>query len=185
MREEDIKKLSPFKSLQKTAGSVMMLTSSVLLLYVLWMLVIPIKVVDLKTLELCDRNGTKISEVHPGQHVFYKLRYRKYIPAVSTVHVQVINKFILSYPTFTINLPTTCREKLVDKKYYETVMAELQFPESSMAGEHHLNLTFEYQVNFFRKEVYTISSDSFGVKIKGVTPQKVIYAHTNMFKVKD
>jgi hypothetical protein len=156
-----------WKIFQKIIGLWMMIVSTVLLLVVLWMMNVPGKILDLKSVEVTDIEGNVITEVLPGQDVCYKLKLRKYYDLPSEIRVSIVNKFITSYPVYFSNIKKTDAEKVKDKNYWDVALARIQFPNTAKAGEHYMAVQLTYRNNPFNTKIYSIFSKKFMVKEDG------------------
>ena len=161
MREEDVVK-NPCKSIQKCIGYFLMVSSLIMLLVVCYMAWFPMQVVELKSIELVGNKLQPIVEVKQGQMMTYKLTLRKYINLPCEIRVQVVNKYITSYPVYSSNIEITSKEK-IKKGEWDIVYARIPFPRMPLAGEHYITLTLIYRINMFRVESYTVRSKLFNV----------------------
>lgn len=162
MRKEDFTQDNICKSFQRKLGVFMMLIATILMLIVCYMAWFPMKIVDLKSLELIDKNGNLQTKVKQGELLTYRLTLRKYHNLESEIHVQVVNHFITSYPVRVTNIAATDPEK-IKRGDWDVVNAKIAFPYMAAPGEHYIILTLVYKVNIFREERYSICSARFEV----------------------
>lgn len=167
MRKEDFTQDNICKSFQRKLGIFIMLIATILMLIVCYMAWFPMKIIDLKSLELIDKNGNIQTKVKQGEMLTYRLTFRKYQNLASEIHVQVVNHYIISYPLRVTNLAVTDPEK-IRKGEWDIANAIIAFPYMAVPGEHYIILTLVYKINIFREERYSICSDRFQVlKEKG------------------
>lgn len=164
MRHDDIERPSTCKMLQKKIGVAMMWFSTALLLLVCYMAWYPVKVIDLKSVELVNEKGEVLDEVQEGQTLTYRLTFRKYVNVPSEIHVQIVNKYITSYPVHYANLGVTSEEK-IRRNEWDIAYVRIPFPKVIGTGKHYLNLNMSYKLNIFRTETYSVRSKWFNVKV--------------------
>lgn len=119
-------------------------------LYFIHLIVCPITVIDINAPLVIEN----IDDVHAGDTVYYDFNYTKYHPYNCVVTRQLINEFIVTFPSTESNLP-------LGKK---VVKQSLKIPKECRPGPHKLRGTLVYDVNFLRKIVYTVESPWFDVK---------------------
>ncbi len=118
---------------------------AILHILVMYMMVMPVRVVELHELRLAEMCTEK-------QTLCLELDYEKFrdLPAVATLHLH--NDHIVTFP------PAYSHVSVADRT---TMLITTNLPDWLHDGEYHASLTLTYRVNFLRKEIYTIKTELF------------------------
>jgi hypothetical protein len=164
MRVEDLKCKHP---IWKFIGWLMLIFSSIGMLAVVYLAYMPVHIIDMDDpVQVVNEQGQPINEIKAGELLYYKISYRKYVQCPATIICQLVNKFVVSFPSFEVNMPVTVQHNITNNhpiQDKDEAIGFLKIPESASGGVHYVNISAYYRVNPLRTQNYNWVTTKFNV----------------------